>query len=346
MIKSFFFNVLLILGSLAIFTLMLEGGVRLAQAFDLVPVLDKKSLSVLGSTSEEHSAKLVVSKNPVLALEYDVNGPQINRFDMRDRPYELSASQGVSRIVAMGDSVTFGLGVALENTYSKKLELALNQEAPAGQSFQVMNFGVSGYSTDSELELFQLKARLFKPDVVVVGYAMNDPIHTSSLALAAAATMKTDTDFETLAKKSQLLAWAKMNWVKATSGLNAMSVYESFYAIESERWTSVVESMKSFKLLAQDDGFHLVVVVFPVLYDFEDYPFEGYRQQVLQLLNELDIDYIDLLDPYSEFRADKFRVMQNDAWHPNELGHKIAADKLQSYLEDAGLLVHKNETVK
>jgi len=84
MIKSFFFNVLLILGSLVIFTLMLEGGVRLAQAFDLVPVLDRKSLSVLGSTSEEHSAKLVVSKNSVLALEYDVNDPQINRFGMRD----------------------------------------------------------------------------------------------------------------------------------------------------------------------------------------------------------------------------------------------------------------------
>jgi len=346
MIKSFFLNVLLILGSLTIFACVLEGGVRMGQAFNLLPVLDEKSLSVLGSSLEKHTAKLVVSDNAMLAFEYDLNDPQINSFGMRDQHYKLSASKGVHRIVAMGDSVTFGLGVPLENTYSKKLELALNQEAPAGESFQVMNFGVSGYSTDSELELFKLKARLFKPDVVVVGYVMNDPIHTSLLAKAAVATMKKDSDFGKLAKKSQLLAWMKMNWMKATTGLNSMSIYEPFYAIEGERWASVVESMKSFKRLSEEDGFQLVVVVFPMLYDFQDYPFERYHRQVLRLLNELDIDHIDLLTPYRRFDAQEFRVLENDAWHPNELGHKIAADKLQSYLEEAGLLADKNEVVK
>ena len=341
MMKSFFLNILLMLGSLAIFGLLLEGSVRLAQTLDLLPVLDKKSLSVLGSSPEQHTAKLIVSKNALLALEYDVNDPQINSFGMRDQPYELSVSEGVRRIVAMGDSVTFGLGVALENTYSKKLELALNQEAVQDESIQVMNFGVSGYSTDSELELFEVKARLFNPDIVVVGYVMNDPIHTSSLALAAAKTIKKDQEFGELADRSQVLAWVKMNWVQATTGLNAMGAYDPFYAVEGERWASVVESMKSFKRLSQEDGFDLVVVVFPMLYDFQDYPFEAYRQQVLKLLNELDIDHIDLLPAYSEFEANAFRVMENDAWHPNELGHKIAAEELKSYLEETGLLVDK-----
>lgn len=339
MIKSFCLNVLLILGSLTIFAFVLEGGVRMGQAFDFFPILDENSLAVLGSTPEEHSAKLVVSDNAMLAFEYDLNDPQINSFGMRDQHYKLSASKGVRRIAAIGDSVTFGLGVALENTYSKKLELALNQEALTGESFQVMNFGVSGYSTDSELELFKIKARLFKPDVVVVGYVMNDPIHTSLLAMGAVAAMKNNSDFGKLAKKSQLLAWMKMNWIKARRGLNVISNYEPFYAIEGERWASVVESMKSFKRLSEEDDFQLVVVVFPMLYDFQNYPFERHHLQVLRLLNELDIDYIDLLTPYSEFEAEEFRILESDAWHPNELGHEIAADKLQSYLKGAGLLV-------
>lgn len=334
------------LASLTIFLLVVEGGVRVSQAFSLLPILDGRSISLQGPSLEEHNAKLLMSDNPVLVLEYDVSDPKINQFGMRDHPYELAASEGVRRIAAIGDSVTFGLGVALENTYSKKLERALNREAPEGHGFQVMNFGISGYSTESELELFKLKARPFKPDVVVVGYVMNDTIHTSAVLDAVTATMENESDFGKLAKVSQVIAWVKMTGVNAMMGLNAMSVYEPFYAIEGEPWANVVESLKSFKHLSQEDGFQLVVVVFPMLYDFNNYPFKQYHEQVLRLLSDLDIDHIDLLPPYSEFGADEFRIIESDASHPNDLGHKIAAEKLQAYLEGTGVLADNIEVVE
>jgi lysophospholipase L1-like esterase len=345
-IKSFFLNILLMLASATIFLLVVEGGVRVSQAVGLLPVLDGRSVSLQGPSLEEHNSKLLMSDNPNLVLEYDVSDPKINQFGMRDHPYELVASEGVRRIAAIGDSVTFGLGVALENTYSKKLESALNREATERHGFQVMNFGISGYSTETELELFKLKARPFKPDVVVVGYVMNDPIHTSAVLDAITETMKYESDFGKLAKVSQVMAWVKLTWANVMMGIDGMSVYEPLYAVEGEPWANVVESLMSFKQLSQEDGFQLVVVVFPMLHDFNNYPFEQYHEQVLRLLSDLDIDHIDLLPPYSEFGADEFRILESDTWHPNDLGHKIAAEKLQAYLEGTGVLADKTEVVE
>lgn len=69
----------------------------------------------------------------------------INAEGLRDYEYDYQRPAGVTRILALGDSVTFGWGVKLEDTYPKVLERLLN----GGESrdrYEVLNCGVGNYT--------------------------------------------------------------------------------------------------------------------------------------------------------------------------------------------------------
>lgn len=82
---------------------------------------------------------------------------------------ELEARQsGAVRILALGDSTTFGLGVDEDETYSSHLERMLR--AKLNRPVEVLNLGVPGYATAQERLLFQRYHRELKPDLVIVGF--------------------------------------------------------------------------------------------------------------------------------------------------------------------------------
>jgi len=73
-------------------------------------------------------------------------------------------------IVAVGDSLTAGLGVAQEDAYPALLERRL---ATAGYRYRVINAGVSGETTSGALSRTQWVLKL-KPDIVILESGAND----------------------------------------------------------------------------------------------------------------------------------------------------------------------------
>lgn len=77
------------------------------------------------------------------------------------------------RIICLGDSWTFGANVGQDTTYPSQLVKLLNAEFP-GKDFEVLNLGVLGYSSYQGLQLVKRIVNDFSPDLVIIGYAMND----------------------------------------------------------------------------------------------------------------------------------------------------------------------------
>lgn len=77
---------------------------------------------------------------------------------------------GVLRIVTVGDSLTYGAGIASEHTYSARLEYLLAQHRPV----EVLNLGVSGHQSADVLEKLKFYLPRLQPDVVVYGICLND----------------------------------------------------------------------------------------------------------------------------------------------------------------------------
>lgn len=120
-----------------------------------------------------------------------------NSLGFRDaREYSLTKQPGTFRIVVLGDSVTFGHGALYETSYPYLLEQRLREWRP-DVKWEVWNLGVPGYNTAQELAYLEEIGDRYAPDLVVVGFFLNDftgfePVrHPGALARAEHAVLRT-----------------------------------------------------------------------------------------------------------------------------------------------------------
>ena len=69
----------------------------------------------------------------------------INSKGLRDREYAYRKPSSCQRILALGDSYTWGYGVGDDQIYTEVMERSLSERRPV---WQVLNAGVSGWGTD------------------------------------------------------------------------------------------------------------------------------------------------------------------------------------------------------
>lgn len=75
------------------------------------------------------------------------------------------------RVLFLGDSFTYGLGVDDDQTFAALVEKDLRSDRV---SVEVMNAGAPGKGTDYALKCFQTVGRKFHPDLTVLGFFCND----------------------------------------------------------------------------------------------------------------------------------------------------------------------------
>lgn len=78
-----------------------------------------------------------------------------------------------TRLLALGDSTTFGLGVNNDETWPAQMEAALNSRG-GGAAFEALNAGVSGASTFQALVYLDKRGLSFGPAAVLVCCGHND----------------------------------------------------------------------------------------------------------------------------------------------------------------------------
>lgn len=90
-----------------------------------------------------------------------------NAFGYRDHEF-TTRHDGVYRILAVGDSFTFGHGIPeTDATYPKQLEILLNAGAASPQKFEVLNVAEKGYSPDQEYRQIITRLARLTPDMVL-----------------------------------------------------------------------------------------------------------------------------------------------------------------------------------
>ncbi|MDP2313948.1 MAG: SGNH/GDSL hydrolase family protein [Pseudomonadota bacterium] len=94
---------------------------------------------------------------------------QINEHGFRRlKPMTQAKPAEVTRVVTFGDSQTLGAGVGPEETYSAVAERLLNEAGEGGESWEVLNAGISGFRSLNVYRLLQRRIEAFDPDIVVI----------------------------------------------------------------------------------------------------------------------------------------------------------------------------------
>ncbi len=76
------------------------------------------------------------------------------------------------RVLILGDSYTFGVGVEQTETFPALTEKILNTSGTL--KYQVINAGTPGWGTQNQLAFWREKGKAMQPDTVVIAYYQND----------------------------------------------------------------------------------------------------------------------------------------------------------------------------
>ena len=97
----------------------------------------------------------------------------INAMGLRDRDYPIPAAEGTGRVMLLGDSMVFGVGLPEARTLPSQIEERMN--APGGPgAVEVINAGIFGYNILQEFALLQDVGPEYRPGLVVACFVHND----------------------------------------------------------------------------------------------------------------------------------------------------------------------------
>jgi hypothetical protein len=107
-----------------------------------------------------------------VAYQLGSNRVSLNSNGHRDDESPVQKPPRERRILALGDSVTFGWGVNQGEDFPARLEALLRQQSDS--AWQVINAGVNGYNSEQEAAYFAAEGILFEPDIVLLVFVAND----------------------------------------------------------------------------------------------------------------------------------------------------------------------------
>lgn len=179
----------------------LRGGITLAIASLVVfaLVLEVFGALVLFATGWESSlalrsgqGHLVYDAERVWKLRpsYSSDLITINAQGFRGPPAAQAKPAGTFRIVALGDSITFGTYDCArhycpdEDSYPARLAAQLAR-ADAGRRFEVLNAGTEGYNSTKDQRWFRDQFAAYRPDLLIVMTGWNDILESRTTSVAS-----------------------------------------------------------------------------------------------------------------------------------------------------------------
>ncbi len=268
----------------------------------------------------------------------------VNSFRFRDYEYPAEKLPGVFRILAAGDSFTQGGGVNGDDTWPKKLERYLNSftAAPPGTIFQVINVGVPGSSTRDQVPLIRELAAKYKPDLVILGYCLNDTEDPDDR-----------TGFRDARRRLYLFNFDKGTGLKgflhdhsalwrlvARRLFNARTFWghEKYYHwLYREKYPGLAKTRQAFLDLgdwSRSSGVPAVVAIFP-LFSFgqgDDYPFGYVHEKISKACDAARLESIDLLGNIRDRDPLAMQAVPFLDPHPSDTAQRVAAETIWSWL--------------
>jgi hypothetical protein len=240
-----------------------------------------------------------------------------------------------TQVLGLGDSFTFGRGVRYEDTYLRRLEKQLAQN---GRPLRINNIGYVAYSLQDIATAYMIETRERDFPLVIYGFVLNDFGLPGIDEIVGSDYI--DIDNGGVRYRPYRAYSAAANFVAhCVEKIRLDRVTRQAYldAFEGDQAREQFELLAALNGQVQADGGQLVIVLFPLLYEFHDYPFQGIHDKISAFCRRRQIPLLDLLPAFAHHRAQDLWVHPTDH-HPNEIAHEIAAREIYAFLRREGIL--------
>lgn len=262
----------------------------------------------------------------------------INSKGFRGPEFAPKTGDNIFRILALGDSSTFGWDIDFNNTYAQKLERMVSPVFYP-KKVEVINLGVPGYDLSQMLMLLKLKGLKYQPGLVLVPSSMNDRFNQQALSRDLEAKNKTLRHVRLVNIASHfalfhLYTYIKQYWtvnlpIGGKNGHTTISL-DMGEALEKYR-----RNLREIIVLAHKNQIKLLFIIIPIQEQLTregPYLLQDYQEAMRNLGKQERIPVIDLIPA---FRREQARVLflPDDPIHPSEAGHHLIADEIAQFLK-------------
>lgn len=264
----------LLLGSLLLTALLVEGGARLALRF-----MGASSAPIQVGWQEGEGvaapvrdllyvpdAELFFRLTPDLDVPETAN-PRI--FDLRTdsrglRSAEVSLPKppGTYRVLAVGDSCTFGSGAGQADTWPAQLERDLSR-ARGDLRFEVLNAGVPGFTSYQALRYLELEGFDLDPDAVAFTTAVNDasPATAGGKRRFGGGIMLSDREYAGALRSNRRLGITRLLWRAGLLGSGAAAPGAGKRRVSPDEYG---RNLEAFAAESRRRGILPVIVAWPL----------------------------------------------------------------------------------
>lgn len=269
---------------------------------------------------------------------------RVNGQGFRGPEVAQSKPPGTYRIACLGDSHTFGTGVAEHETWPVQLQALLERRTPELR-VEVLNCGVSAYDTEREVILLRERVLKFDPDLVLLQFHVNDVGARNALGwksppddwLLDLSHPRRGGWIGRLRSTSTLAHWCLDRLHAYRGARDEAGLSMDGYAPNSPGWLKVRTSLRAARDLTEERSVAFAVVLFPYLLRVGPHlSSHAAFEQVADLCRREGIPYLDAENAFEGVDATEMRVHVHD-FHANARAYGIFARAVDQWLAERGL---------
>ncbi len=292
-----------------------------------------------------------------------------NQFGFRGPDVSSTKAPNTTRILFLGDSVTFGTQLGDDQTPVTQVQRYLETHLSSRRS-ECLNAGVCGYATWQELDLLKDEGLAAEPDVVVLQFCLNDMIDVAGVERGVlignrirfdppasfhwSGTVRAITTLVNQQRNEQLES--QQHWAAdrlfAEVHSAALQELDDVYRdpplpVVREAWNKCYEDLDGVARVCRENSLRMMLVYSPVVYEIGD---AGKYRQPSRFLrawaNDAEVPFLDLTGTYLPIRhraPSEFDALFMDNLHVSRAGAKVMGEAIGRFLIDSGLLPNTDQ---
>ena len=299
----------------------------------------------------------------------------INSYGLRGDEITRPKPAHTLRVLAVGDSITFGYGIPVEDTYVKVLERRLNESPPDSKTrYEVLNGGTLGGSLSDYYHFLTQKAEALQPDVVIIGLDLNDILVYSGSGSVSEGGAEWHGQHKPVARglshfllrhsRLYLFCYARLKAflygsrvldINKVRGLDFVTLTPPT-DYQTRAWESSLVMLTRIDAFCREHGYRILVVVFPMQMQLTPSDLQFYRdkyhlrlgaealsgepqQRLRKFAATEGVPVLDLLPVYRAHHSEQLylrnKLIPADPTHPSIRGNQIAADEIFHLLKQS-----------